>query len=119
MSNEEPKFTAEQIAAANDELRKNLLNPPANSRMVTTDTIAESEYRNDVLKAVMEFDSFCEDNDPYGEHDCFSFQVNNREYIAKIDYYLLKNGEPDFNWGGDVHNEPVFRILTIMMASEY
>src|SRR6266853_5731900 len=40
-----------------------------------------------VLQLVATFDQFTEDNDPHGEHDFGSFELGNRVFFWKIDYY--------------------------------
>jgi hypothetical protein len=45
----------------------------------------EPEKQAAILQAMREFKDFNADNDPYGEHDCFSFEVMGEQFIAKID----------------------------------
>src|SRR4051794_34034005 len=39
------------------------------------------------LQLVASFDQFDESNDPHGEHDFGSFELVNRKFFWKIDYY--------------------------------
>lgn len=70
----------------------------------------------DIAKAVSEFHSFDEDNDPYGEHDFGAFDLLGRKLFWKIDYYGpgMESGSED---PADI-NQTV-RVLTIMLANEY
>jgi hypothetical protein len=65
------------------------------------------------VKAVREFAEFSESNDPYGEHDFGSFELDHIALYWKIDLYE----EPNVK---DANGEPVVtRVLTIMLANEY
>ena len=39
------------------------------------------------IRKVVYFDDFNEGNDPYGEHDFGSFELCNRRFFWKIDYF--------------------------------
>ena len=69
-----------------------------------------------VLTAVAAFDSFTNDNDPYGEHDCAIVTVNNIEVLFKIDYY-----DRDLVYHSPDPSDPAVtqRIMAVMLASEY
>ena len=59
---------------------------------------------------------FSEDNDPHGEHDFGSFEVDGENYFFKLDYY-----SPDMEGGSEDPADPekTTRVLTIMRADEY
>ncbi len=69
-----------------------------------------------VMDVVMQFDDFNEDNDPYGEHDFWRFEVDWKAFYFKIDYYdkSMEFGSPD-------PSDPsvTVRVLTMMLTSEY
>lgn len=69
-----------------------------------------------VLTAVLAFDRFTADNDPYDEHDCAALTVGSERIIWKIDYYdqSLSAHSPD-------PSDPAVtcRVLTVMLAEEY
>lgn len=69
-----------------------------------------------MIQAVQSFSDFSEDNDPYQEHDCAVFVVNNKRYIFKIDYYDL-----NLEYGSENPVDPNLtkRALTVMLADEY
>jgi Protein of unknown function (DUF3768) len=65
-------------------------------------------------RAVEGYNSFAEDNDPYGEHDFGSFTVAGNKVFWKIDYYTQ-----DLSSGCDPLDPGCRRVLTIMLAEEY
>ena len=69
-----------------------------------------------VLLAVQSFSDFTKDNDPHGEHDFGSFEIEGETYFFKIDYY-----SPDMVGGSEDPADPekTARVLTIMRADEY
>jgi len=69
-----------------------------------------------IRKALVLYDDFSEDNDPYGEHDFGSFKIEGHKLFWKIDYYA-----PDMRHGSEDPADPdvTVRVLTIMLASEY
>ena len=70
------------------------------------------------LAKLKSFDTFTNDNDPYGEHDFGSFELDGHKLFWKIDYFengtgLMTGAEtPEISATTD-------RILTIMLAEEY
>jgi hypothetical protein len=66
-----------------------------------------------VLLAVQSFSNFTNDNDPHGEHDFGSIEIEGETYFFKIDLYE----EPEVK---DSNGERIVnRVLTIMLADEY
>lgn len=76
----------------------------------------DERTRAEIIAAVMEFDAFDEDVDPYGEHDYGTVQIAGRTYVWKIDTYdlRLKFMSPD-------PSDPAVtrRVLTILLPSEW
>jgi len=72
--------------------------------------------RSTLLRAVRAFEAFNSDNDPHGEHDFGSIDLDGSRYFWKIDYYdaTMDGGSPD-------PSDPAVtrRVLTIMRAEEY
>ena len=106
----------EKIAHLNDKARKGLL--PGSTRMLVTRMVAALP---DVTllclqNAVAQFDAFTEDNDPYGERDFGSIELEGERYFWKIDYYdrSLRFGAEDPS-----DTTETVRVLTLMHASEY
>ena len=73
-----------------------------------------------IMQRVQTFDTFTEDNDPYGDHTfgAFEFEVAGNSYriFWKIDLY-----DTQYSMGSDDPANPQVtrRVLTIMHASEY
>ena len=65
-------------------------------------------------RAVENFNSFNEDNDPYGEHDFGSLRFEGKKIFWKIDYY-----DQDLKFRCDPLDSACRRTLTIMLAEEY
>jgi len=105
-----------EIALLNDKARKGLL--PGSSKMFATRMVAAlpEEVLAELRRAVAEFDSFTEDNDPYRERDFGAVEFEGERYFWKIDYYdrTLRFGAED-----PTDTTETTRVLTIMHASEY
>ena len=69
-----------------------------------------------VLAAVQAFSAFTPENDPYGEHDFGSFELEGQRILWKIDYYNLSLDGGSEN---PADPEATTRVLTIMLAEEY
>ena len=102
--------TAVKIAALNDAARSNAANYMATRGIMSLDEIAVSE----AFVGVQQFDSFTEDNDPYGEHDFGSFKVAGEKVFWKIDYYTQ-----DLSGWCDPLDPDCRRVITVMLAEEY
>jgi len=104
------------IAKLNDELRTTF-NASA-GQVVGTHGIASlsDADRTKIFSLVMHFNSFTEENDPYGEHDMGSVKYNNHKVFWKIDCY-----DNDLHYGSEDPADPEVtkRVLTVMLAHEY
>ena len=104
----------EQIKTLNDKFRTTGLG----GRVVITGGVFDlgEDVVGEITKAVREYDTFTEDNDPHGEHDFGSFVVGRQRLFWKIDYYdlTLECGSEDASVP-----EITTRILTIMTREEY
>lgn len=107
---------ATTIAALNDACRKS---GGAIGRHFTTDGVAAngSEFIARAIAAVASFDTFNQDNDPYGEHDFGKVLVDGETLFWKIDYYDKR--DPDLGADDSADAQTTERVLTIMLASEY
>jgi hypothetical protein len=107
------------IATLNDAMRRSGPRPSAaGDQWLITDGISErgDNFAARAIREVMSFDSFTADNDPYGEHDFGSIEVDGVRMFWKIDYYdrALEFGSPD-----PADSAVTCRVLTVMLASEY
>jgi hypothetical protein len=69
-----------------------------------------------ILDKVRTFSEFTEGDDPYGEHDFGSFEIEGHPVMWKIDYYdeRLEGHSEDA-----ADPEKTRRVLTILLADEY
>jgi len=71
------------------------------------------DERHAAMRAVQVFDAFTPDNDPYGEHDCAIVRLP-EPVMFKFDYYANEQCEEGADDG-----RRCYRVLTIMLASDY
>jgi hypothetical protein len=105
---------ADAIRQLNDLLRQT----GVGGRTVLTRGLASlpTETLAAALRAVAAFDAFTADNDPYGEQDCASIEVQGHRIMWKIDCY-----DPELTRHSDDPANPAIttRVLTIMLSDEY
>ena len=107
------------IRDANDRFRRE--DPSIPGQWIITQGLAATiEEANlgplDIIQVVQAFDTFTEDNDPYGTHEFGAFDFQSETCFWKIDLYDsdLQFGSPDPT---DLFQTR--RVMTIMLASEY
>jgi hypothetical protein len=107
-------MSAEQVRTLNDAFRRSL----SGGRVMMTAGIAAlpDAAQTAVLDEVRKFDTFTADNDPHGEHDFGSFEVDGRKIFWKIDYY---DAAMEFGSEDPADSTKTTRVLTVMLASEY
>ena len=110
---QKPIFTTEMVASLNDLFRKTLT--LGLGRVILTQGANEHPKRNELINKVQLFNEFTPYNDAFGEHDFGAVRIDGDEFFFKIDYYENK----ECVYGADPHFQPVYRVLTIMLASEY
>ena len=90
-----PDTTITRIAALNDRLRQTYWGGKV--MMTPGITALPEDTQHAIFRAVQEFDTFTEDNDPYGEHDFGKVVVNGVSCFWKISYYdnRLEYGSED------------------------
>jgi Protein of unknown function (DUF3768) len=113
--------TSLQIRALNDAFRTQtslIGSDIADGTLVITSGVAArgNDFIDRAVHAVREYSSISEDNDPYGEHDFGSFEIDGENLFWKIDYYdrLLEWGSPN-----PADPDVTRRVLTILLAEEY
>lgn len=74
------------------------------------------EQQSRAMEAVQKFNNFSKGNDPYGEHDFGSFDIDGVLLYWKIDYY-----DKSYDMGSDDPANPnvTGRLMTVFLASEY
>ena len=112
---EKKEVRATKIRELNDNFRQHAFGN--GSILITAGVQALGEEKMlAVSSAVIAFDEFTPDNDPYGEHDFGSLEIAGEKIFWKIDYYdrSMEMGSPD-----PADEVVTHRVLTIMLASEY
>jgi Protein of unknown function (DUF3768) len=84
--------------------------------MITVGISALSDsLKMQIVQKVRLFTDFTEGNDPHGEHDFGSFDIDGQTVNWKIDYY-----DPSMQSGSDKpwRADQTRRVLTVMLAEE-
>jgi len=116
---------AEAVRSLNDRFRSNVpgvTDVPGRVmltqgiRTLTDDEAEPGKLLPQLFKAVRDFETFDENNDPYQEHDFGAFDFEGEKVFWKIDYYA-----PDLLHGSEdpADTAKTVRVLTVMLASEY
>ena len=110
---------AAKIAALNDALRRDP-GTGEHGRIVMTCGVSELgiPFTLQALAKLKAFNAFGKDNDPYGEHDFGSFELEGENLFWKIDYF---EKDSDYMAGAETPEDgsTTDRMLTIMLAEEY
>jgi hypothetical protein len=110
---------SQRIAALNDQFRQGGMNSRIPGRMFATAGVSALPVEVQLLAwhRVASFNTFTPDNDPYGEHDFGSFGISGERFFWKIDYYA----DAAMDSGSEDPADPgqCFRVLAVMLASEY
>jgi len=114
MSESNTLSKVDRIRVLNDNFRSSFVG----GRVLTTAGVAELpvDVKARLLLVVQSFGNFTRDNDPHGEHDFGSIELEGDTYFWKIDYYDL-----DCRYGSEDPSDPAktTRVLTIMRTDEY
>src|SRR5215831_3624194 len=115
-----PANQSEHIRILNDAFRTDLVAiglALISNKLFITRGVADcgNDFIDRVVRAVREFSDFTEDNDPHGEHDFGSFDLDGIQLFWKIDYYdqNLDMRSPD-----PADHTVTRRVLTILLAAE-
>ena len=109
------KPNSQRIRKLNDSFRRTF----TGGRVLVTEgsqRIKRGGQSGSIEPACASFDRFDRDNDPHGEHDFGSFEVEGKRFFFKIDYYDL-----EMDGGSEDPADPAktTRVLTVMKAEEY
>ena len=108
------KSQSDTIRDLNDQFRRTFT---GGSLMLTAGIVAlGAEVQARIIAAVQAFDAFTPDNDPYGEHDFGSVEVDGEKVFFKFDYFDLTRAMHSEDPADPSKTE---RVLTIMLADEY
>ncbi len=104
----------EVIAALNDQFRQTLR---GGAVFMTASVANISSVRlRRMMEAIRTFEGFCEEQDPFGEHDLGSIKDEGERFFWKIDYF-----DPSMRFGSQDPANPAItlRVMTIMRPEEY
>jgi hypothetical protein len=105
---------SDRVRLLNDNLRSTFVG----GRVLITQGVnaLPTDTKARVLLAVQSFSDFTKDNDPHGERDFGSVDMDGETFFFKVDYY-----SPDLDGGSEDPADPsvTTRVLTIMRADEY
>lgn len=96
------------VALANDRFRK------SGFGVTITSGIQDLPDIEGLMSAIRDFNTFTEDNDPYGEHDFGSLFWYGSKVFWKIDYY-----NQELRAWEDPTSDECRRVMTVMLAEEY
>ena len=104
----------DRIRDLNDQFRRTMIG----GRFVMTAGVSSlrRERIERLVQAVRAFTAFGADNDPHGEHDFGSFELEGHDVFWKLEYYDLT-----LTHGSEDPSDPLqtHRVLTIMLAEDY
>lgn len=106
--------TASRVRELNDAFRRSM----SGGRVFVTAGVSALgvAFSYQALREVRGFDAFTPGNDPHGEHDFGSFQLDGQKLFWKIDYY---DEACEFGSEDPVDPAKTCRVLTVMLAQEY
>ena len=114
---------AAKIAEQNDRFRNTLgadLTVPG--QIVVTPGVGHlsAGAQAQIMRAVQTFDTFTEDNDPYGDHTFGAFEITAAGEVVKL-FWKIDLYDTDYTYGSETPDDPAAtrRVLTIMLRSEY
>ncbi len=114
MHEEASAARAARIAELNDAFRRTR----TDGLVVVTNGVMGMgpDFTTAAMKAVEEFDTFTESNDPWHEHDFGSVEIDGQKLFWKIDYY-----DGSMVYGSEDPADPskTTRVLTVMLSEEY
>ena len=96
------------VSYANDRFRK------SGFGITITTGIQDLPDIEGLMAAIRDFDTFTEDNDPYGERDFGSLVWHGSKVFWKIDYY-----NQTLSVWEDPASDKCQRVMTVMLAEEY
>ncbi|MCW6053252.1 DUF3768 domain-containing protein [Lyngbya sp. CCAP 1446/10] len=112
--------TTERIARLNDQLRQGDTKI-GEIRITQAVKALIPEQQQKLLQLLRDFNSFEAGNNPYGERDFLSIQLDSKSYFFKIDYFDKKAWLENQEIGSECPEDPdkTWRVATLMQSNEY
>ncbi|TCS50360.1 uncharacterized protein DUF3768 [Primorskyibacter sedentarius] len=119
----EAEAEAQVIAKQNDQFRKTWgADFTIPGKIVVTQSVAclSAGAQVQIMRAVQAFDTFTEDNDPYGDHSFGAFEIECAGETVKL-FWKIDLFDTDFKYGSDApaDTSETRRVLTILQRHEY
>ncbi len=111
------------IAEQNDAFRTSVTTsvkapgvPPGKLVMTAGIAAQSDEFRAALIGALVAFDSFDADSDPYGLHEMGVLEIEGERVWFKFDLY-----DENYEYGAEIPTDPtrMRRVLTLLLPSEY
>lgn len=111
------------IARQNDTFRTSITmrfkpeGVPPGKLVMTSGLAAQSdEFRAALIDALVTFDAFDQDSDPYGLHEMGVLEIEGEKVWFKFDLY-----DENYEYGAEIPTDPkrTRRVLTLLLPSEY
>ena len=111
-----------EIARQNDLFRKSLGTAPGiEGQIVKTASVHAlgPAALLDILQALVRFEAFEPENDPFGDHGFGAFDIEVAEECTRI-FWKIDLYDLDYRWGSDAPQDPsrTRRVLTIMTGPD-
>ncbi|MEG5173017.1 DUF3768 domain-containing protein [Microcoleus sp. B3-D7] len=112
--------TAERIARLNDQLRQGDTKI-GEIRITQAVKALLPEQQQNLLQLLRDFNTFEAGNNPYGERDFLSIQLDSKSYFFKIDYFDRKAWLENQEVSSQCPEDPdkTWRVATLMQSNEY
>ncbi|AFY57325.1 Protein of unknown function (DUF3768) [Rivularia sp. PCC 7116] len=119
MTNQTEKNSTAQICALNDKFRQTF--DAKLGKVVITQVVGclNTNQLQKLLQAVKQFSDFNENNDPWKEHDMGKIELFDEKFFFKIDYFDRQKYQQGIGSEEPYNVDKTFRVMTIMLASEY
>ena len=90
--------------------------PPGKLVMTAGIAAQSDEFRAALIEALVAFDAFDADSDPYGLHEMGVLEIEGERVWFKFDLY-----DESFEYGAETPTDPkrTRRVLTLLLPSEY
>ncbi len=118
-----PQTDHAEIAQQNDEFRRTYgQSPRVPGRIMMTPGVADFDalVMMQIQSAIILFNDFSQDNDPYRAHDFGEFTVSVNGEETKI-WFKIDLYDPSYKAGSEKPDDPTQtrRVMTILLPSEY
>ncbi|MEB3219683.1 MAG: DUF3768 domain-containing protein [Nostocales cyanobacterium 94392] len=119
MTNQTEQNSTAQIRALNDKFRQTF--DIKLGKVIITQGVGSlnTNQLQQLIQAVKQFNDFNENNDPWKEHDMGKIELFNENFFFKIDYFDRNNYSQGIGSEEPANVDKTFRVMTIMLVSEY